>query len=161
MSSIVTRQTDLEHGNDAPALGVDVVAAARLMAAQHPFGGVAGLAAACNIPTLAKKLDPRQDSHHLRLDEAVLLQQVAGRADVLHAMADVLGYAVVPKGEDRQSSLIERVGALSGEFGDLLKVVHTSVADGVVTPNERLHIEREAAQLQAAIDSLVKTVKAL
>lgn len=161
MASIVTRQADVGNGNECPSLGVDVVAAARLMAAQYPHGGCAGLAAATGITSLSKKLDPHADTHHLRLDEAVLLQQVAGRADVLHAMADALGYACTPRGEDRKASLIERIGSLSGEFGDLLKTVHASVADGVVTPNERRSIEQEAAELQAAIDRLVQTVKGM
>lgn len=78
------------------APGMDVCDAAHLVAHHHP-GGVAALAArmGVNAGTLQNKLNPNNHSHHLTLKEAVLLQQAAGNAAVLHAMAQQLGYTCV------------------------------------------------------------------
>lgn len=74
--------------------GMDVCDAAYLIAHHYP-GGVAALAArmGVNPGVLQNKLKPNNDTHHLRLDESVLLQQVAGNPAILHAMAQQLGYA--------------------------------------------------------------------
>ena len=76
--------------------GMDVRDAARLIAHHYP-GGVAALAArmGTNAGTLQHKLNPSNQSHHLRLDESVLMQQVAGNAAILHAMAQQLGFTCV------------------------------------------------------------------
>lgn len=76
--------------------GMDVCDAAHLIAHHHP-GGVAALAArmGVNAGTLQNKLNPNNASHHLTLKESVLLQQAAGNAAVLHAMAQQLGYTCV------------------------------------------------------------------
>lgn len=161
MTAIMKRLPTPDHGNVVDPVAADVVGAARLLAAQYPHGGCAGLAAATGIPSLAKKLDPHQDTHHLRLDESVLLQQAAKRHDILHAMADVLGFVCTPKGADRDGSLLDRIMGLSSEFGDVMHTVRDAVSDGVVTPNELQRIEREAGELQAALEAVLKTVRGL
>lgn len=76
------------------APGMDVCDAAYLIAQHYP-GGVAALAGriGVNAGTLQHKLNPNNQSHQLTLKESVLLQQAAGNAAVLHAMAQQLGYA--------------------------------------------------------------------
>lgn len=78
------------------APGMDVCDAAHLIAHHHP-GGVAALATrmGVNAGTLQNKLNSNNNSHHLTLKESVLLQEAAGNAAVLHAMAQQLGYTCV------------------------------------------------------------------
>lgn len=76
--------------------GMDVCDAAYLIAHHYP-GGAPALAVRMGInpATLLNKLNPNNQSHHLRLDESVLLQQVSGNAAILHAMAQQLGFTCV------------------------------------------------------------------
>jgi len=111
---------------------------------------------------LRSKLNPNSETNHLHVREAVLMQAVAGRADILHAMADALGYVAIPipdAGEDAPD-VAHAISRTCAEFGDYLRRVDEVFKDRKVTPNELKSLEKEltemiaaAARLQAVIAS--------
>lgn len=134
--------------------------AANRLGHEYP-GGAMALAARMGMSgnVLNQKLNPNREHHKLTLTEALRMQQLAGRADILHAMAATLGYMALPLPEVAEPQEIAHgVARLCAEFGDYLRAVDETWADRRISPNEQRRLERElgdmiaqAARLQAAL----------
>lgn len=165
MSSSVVRSIAPINGN-APAVnatpGLDVRDAAYHTAHSFP-GGVPALAQRMGMSqnTLAHKVSLHNDTHHLSLREAVTMQEVTGDVRILHSMAGALGYACVSLRTDSAGSTLAEVMHMAKEFGDVLESINSAVADGRVTPNEMQDCERQAAELMAALNNVLATVRGM
>lgn len=137
----------------------DVGDAAYRVAHQFP-GGVPALAQRMGMSpnTLSHKVSLTNESHKLSLSEAVYMQHVANRFDILYAMAESLGHvclAAPEMGETEVTGILATVGA---EVGDVFREVQRVLADGRVTPNERRKV---ASQVAEAITALCAVMKVL
>ena len=165
MSSSVVRSIAPLNGN-VPAAnatpGLDVRDAAYHTAHSFP-GGVPALAQRMGMSqnTLAHKVSLNNDTHHLSLREAVTMQEVTGDVRILHSMAGALGYACVSLRTDSAGSTLAEVMHMAKEFGDVLESINSAVADGRVTPNEMQDCERQAAELMAALNNVLATVRGM
>ncbi len=106
----------------------------------HEYPGGAGVLAdrlGINRVVFNSRLNPNLPSHHLSLLDSLRMQQLAGRQDVLHAMASELGFVCIP----------------AGAYG--------GVSDGRVTEKEFEAIRTEFYSLQAAGAELLSRVESL
>lgn len=119
----------------------DVNDAAYRIAHQFP-GGVPALAQRMGMSrnTLAHKVSLTTDTHKLALAEAVHMQEVANRFDILYAMAESLNHVCMPATQMSE-----------GE-------INTVLGDGRVTPNERRKV---AAQVAEAVQALCAVMRVL
>ena len=143
-------------------LGMDPLDAAYHTAHDYP-GGVPAVAQRMGVSanTLQHKVSLTNDTHHLTLRESVAMQEVTGDARILHAMAGALGYACVSLHNDGSLGTLEQVMHMAKEFGEVLGSVNNAVVDGVVTNNEMRDCERQAAELMAALNSVLATVRSM
>lgn len=165
MTSSLARKVTPINGKSAENVairGLDVADAAYHTAHSFP-GGVPALAQrmAMSQNTLAHKVSLNNETHHLTLREAVAMQELSGDVRILHAMAGALGYACVSLSVDRDHSTLEQVMHMAKEFGEVLGSVNAAVADGTVTPNEMQDCERQAAELTAALNGVLATVRSM
>jgi hypothetical protein len=103
---------------------------------------------------LRSKLNPNCDTNHLTLKQAVAMQVITGRSDILHAMAEELGHVALPLPCITSVDLPRAIAKTCGEFGDYLRRVDECMSDGQVTPNEIKSLERELTELMAAAGTL-------
>ncbi|SHM05235.1 Phage regulatory protein CII (CP76) [Nitrosospira sp. Nsp11] len=103
---------------------------------------------------LRAKLSLNNPRNHLHLKESVLLQSASGRADILHAMAEELGYVAMPLPEITSTSLPRAITRACAEFGDYMRKVDDVFDDGEVTPNEVKALEKELTEMIAAATRL-------
>ena len=143
-------------------LGMDPLDAAYHTAHDYP-GGVPAVAQRMGVSanTLQHKVSLTNDTHHLTLRESVAMQEVTGDARILHAMAGALGYACVSLHNDGSLGTLEQVMHMAKEFGEVLGSVNNAVVDGVVTNNEMRDCERQAAELIAALNGVLSTVRSM
>ena len=125
-------------------------------------GGVAALAVRMGMPasTLTHKVNPNNDTHHLRADELVAMQALSGNYAVLHAMAAALGHVCTPSAPDQSDGdpveafmLQQRAqGEYSAAVADALQLMHpTRSAVG--------RVDARAQDLIATISHLVAVVR--
>ncbi len=165
MNQSVVKNFPAGYGNvtaDPAMRGLDVADAAYHTAHDFP-GGVPALAQrmAMSANTLAHKVGLNNTTHHLTLREATAMQEVTGDVRMLHAMADALGYTCISLHSNGQGMTLEKVMAMAKEFGDVLASVNAAVSDGQVTPNEMKDCERQAAELTAALNGVLATVRGM
>lgn len=142
--------------------------AAHRIGHEYPGGAVA-LAHRMGIGPVVfnSKLNPNTLTHHLTLAEAQRMQQLAGRTDILEAMADELGYVIVKIPECANDIDIAKATRRAVvEFGQWMEEIDKSLEDGSVTQNELKAIEKElvemmsqAQHLTAALSSIKSTGK--
>lgn len=141
--------------------GMDVRDAAHLIGHHYP-GGVAALAARMGmVPgVLQNKLNPNNDSHHLRLDESVLLQQVAGNPAILHAMAQQLGFTCVRATPAQDGGdPVEAFMALAMAHADFTRAVADALhGKETVSKNELRRATDMANDLIATVGALVSVL---
>lgn len=141
--------------------GMDVRDAAYLIAHHYP-GGVAALAArmGVNPGVLQNKLNPNNDTHHLRLDESVLLQQVAGSPAILHAMAQQLGFTCVRATPAQDGGdPVEAFMALAMAHADFTRAVADALhGKETVSKNELRRATDMANDLIATVGALVSVL---
>jgi hypothetical protein len=99
---------------------------------------------------LRSKLNPNCETNHLTLKQAVLMQVITGRADILHAMAEELGYVAIPVPVCNAPSRPQAISRACAEFGDYMRKVDEVFDDGEVTPNEAKALEKELTEVIAA-----------
>lgn len=165
MSSSVVKQFNRGNGNvslQPTTLGLDVADAAYHTAHSYP-GGVPALAQRMGMSqnTMAHKVGLNNTTHHLTLREAVAMQEVTGDVRILHAMASALGYSCISLRADAAGSTLTEVMHMAKEFGDVLQSINRAVDDGAVNQNEMMDCEQQAAELMAAINSVLATVRGL
>lgn len=137
----------------------DVSDAAYRVAHEFP-GGVPALAQRMGMSssTLMKKVGLTVDTHHLSLREAVHMQAVAARYDVLFAMARSLGHVCLPLPDVGAGDIHARLAQVGAEVGDVFREVQRVLMDGRVTANER---RRVATQVSEAIAALAAVYEVL
>ena len=144
---------------------MNVLDAAHKISHEYP-GGAEALAQRMGIKpaVFRSKLNPNCSTHHLYLDESVRLQELAGRSDILHAMAEALGFVCIPAARCdlvSDEALLDAFARLVCELGDLSRVFNDSLADGRVTPREFERMRKEFYDLQQAGADLLNRVEQL
>jgi len=129
---------------------MNVLDAAHRIAHEYP-GGAEALAPRMGIgpAVFRSKLNPTTETHHLTLREAVRLQQLALRYDVLHAMADELGHVAIPLPAVADGEVAHALARTCAEFGEYLGRIDQALRDGEVTPNELKRLEKELTEMIA------------
>lgn len=164
MSTSVVKQLRASNGNPSPiaAIGLDVMDAAYHTAHSFP-GGVPALAQRMGMSqnTLAHKVSLHNDTHHLSLREAVAMQEVSQDKRITQAICCALGGVFIDLQADQKSTTMATVMNMAKEFGEVLASVNAAVADGEVNLNEMHDCERQAAELIAALNATLATVRGL
>ncbi len=110
---------------------------------EHPGGCKAlGPLVGINPGTLGNKVDPEQDRHHLTVDEAVRIQAVRRRFDVLHAEARALNHVCIELRDRSGTSdieLLDAYAAYHAEIGETAQAIRDALGSGKGIARE--HIE--------------------
>lgn len=140
---------------------MNILDAAHRIGHEYP-GGMDSLAPRidCNPRVLNAKLNPNCKSHHLTLLEALRLQQLTNRADILFAEADVLGYVCLPRPEVSDANITTALTRACSEFGDYMREADKALSDDKITPNEVKRLEKELAELMTAAAALQAAIVA-
>ncbi|MDR0212518.1 MAG: hypothetical protein LBJ15_00765 [Comamonas sp.] len=144
--------------------GMELVATAQQVAQAHQ-GGVPEVARLmkASANTLQHKLNPANTTHHLTLQEALLLQLVTGNVAVLQAMAKQLGYTVQRATPDQSGGdPVEAFMHFQAQVGDFTRAAADALLDGeAVTANAQRRVEFRGQELLAAVAHLVSTTAAM
>lgn len=162
--SVVTgpRAGNGETAEPCANVGLDVADAAYHTAHAFP-GGVPALAQrmAVSQHTLAHKVSLYDTTHHLTLREAVTMQEISRDYRILYAMAGALGHVCVSMQISKAPSTMGDVLRMAREFGEMLAAVEAAAADGRVTQNEMHECERQFAELVAAGQTMLGTLRTM
>lgn len=128
--------------------------------AHDHHGGVVALAARMGVSqnVLNKKVDPRQDTHHLRLDEAVKMGLIADDKRILQAHAQAHNCVVVDLPELPDSgdmALLDGFMDIINELGDFTRAFQEAYRDGTISAPEIKDISNEAADVQTRLAAFV------
>lgn len=142
--------------------GQDVLDAAYAVVHGYP-GGVAALALRMGMSanTLKHKVNPNNNTHHLSLREAVMVQELANSAAILHCMADALGYtcARATPGDDAATP-IDVMAALYTCMADLQHAVADGLhGDRTLSINQMRRIDHHAQESIAAISNVLALMR--
>ncbi|MCC9597763.1 MULTISPECIES: phage regulatory CII family protein [unclassified Rubrivivax] len=113
---------------------------------------------------LLNKVGLNNTTHHLTLQEAVRLMQVTGDLRILHAMAESFDGLFIPvprPATEGAPNLVGDLARMSAEFGELMHEVAEDLADGVISDNEMVRVEKEANGLRVALSTLLKDLRRL
>lgn len=111
---------------------------------------------------LRNKVNPKNTTHHLRLDEAVRLQGVSGDHRICRAMNEELGYLPpIPRVDVAVSdaALLETYTRLMSELGDFSGKFHQALADGKLTSREIDGLQAEMLEFFAAGEELLNRAR--
>lgn len=101
---------------------------------EHPGGAKAlGPLVGINPGTLSNKVNPSMEHHHLTVDEAVRIQAVRRRYDVLHAEARALGHVCVQINDYSgisDEALLDAYAAYHADVGQTAQAVREALASG-------------------------------
>ncbi len=136
--------------------------AAHLIGHEYP-GGSGPIADRMGIGRVVfnNKINPNNTTHHLTMVEALRLQQLAGRYDVLFAMAEACGFICLPVPGEVHENVDRDVAMLCKEFGEYIGRVSEALDDGRVTPNEIKRCEKELAEMIVAANTLQASLAAM
>ena len=150
---------EVDHGFATP---LNVLDAAYHTAHSYP-GGVATLATRMGMKssTLNHKVSLTNDTHHLSIDEAVMLQAMSGNFAVLHSMAASLGHVVLQVDATTEANPMSEVAKMVCEFGELLTFVTARAANGTVTTNEMRECQVQAMDAISAIYGVMNSVRSM
>lgn len=134
---------------------MNVLDAAHRIGLEYP-GGITALAERMKIrPAVFRgKLAPNNEVNHLYLSEAMLMQAVTGRHDILHAMAEELHHVCIPLPDFTDEDVSHAIATTCAEFGDYLRRIDDALQDHKVTPNEVKRLEKELTELVGAASRL-------
>lgn len=115
-------------------------------------GGVAALAPRMGMKeaVLNSKINPNTLTHHLSIQEMVRMEQLTGRADMLIAHAEALGYVAIPMPAEEDGDISRGIASTCAEFGDYLRTVEDAWRDQKITGNEKKDLEKELVEMIAA-----------
>lgn len=142
--------------------GMDILDAACHTAHDYP-GGTNALAQRMDVNpnTLAHKIDPSKTTHLLGLKEAVLMQKFSGDKRITHAMCAALGGVFIEIESNDLGCSLKEVSRMISEFGETINEIQSSVSDGVVTKNEMARCEKEVAELLAAANNALRSLRSM
>ena len=142
---------------------MDPLAAARGICESKPLSiaAVAGMMG-MSPRVLANKLNPHNDTHHLRLDEAVQMSVATNNPAILFAFAERLGFLCMPAlfGPGCTTSPIVALSGLMAAHGDVGEAIGLAVADGRIDCAELMDIEDALLSQMAKIHQLAQAVRA-
>lgn len=105
---------------------------------------------------------PVGSSAKLGLIDAQRIMAFSGDHRILHAMAADLGQFCVPlPALPEGTGSAEELAKLAKEFADVVAVAASAMADGTVTDNELRAIERQAGEMVAAVQHLLRHFSAI
>lgn len=113
---------------------------------------------------LANKVNPTLDTHHLTVDEAVLIQHAAKDYRILYAEASALGHVCIKLVDYSGIPDIELLKAythFNKEVGDTADAINSALADGDITKQEFNRISKEMDEDVRAIFGLRARLEAL
>lgn len=130
-------------------------------------GGAAALAVrlGCNAAVLGNKVRPTCPAHHLTLEESVRIQDLTGDHRILRAMCETFGYLdPIPSVEYAglaDAALLEIVGRVHAEGGDVSRTLVGALADGEISAADLVDIEREVREAMGALAELLDRVRGM
>jgi hypothetical protein len=128
--------------------------AARLVVRDYP-GGAASLAPRLGkaASSLSHEVDPNFRGAKLGLEDAVTITQLTGDMRILAAFAAECGFSLLPLPDAAVSTscAITAVASVMHETADVLRTVSATMADGVVTPNEKVACRKEIGEAMRAL----------
>ena len=133
---------------------------------EHPGGAKSlGPLVGINPGTLCNKVNPAMENHHLSVDEAVRIQAVRRRYDLLHAEARALGHVCVQLADHSQASdmeLLDAYAAYHADVGQTAQAIRAALANGVGITREAVEtVERELFEDARAGFEFLARMKAL
>lgn len=136
--------------------------AAHLIGHEYP-GGSGPIADRLGIGRVVfnNKINPNNTTHHLTMVESLRLQQLAGRYDILFAMAEACGFICLPLPGEVHEHVDRDVAQLCKEFGEYITRVSGALEYGKVTPNEIKRCEKELSEMIAAANALQAALAAM
>lgn len=142
---------------------MDVMTAAFGLVNDYPGGAVAlAHVVGKNPATLSHEVNPNYPAAKFGLADAAKLSAFTDDRRIAAALASQVGCMLLPLPDVRMDcTSFGAVARLAQEFSDLVQVVSTTVEDGKVSPNELDRVQREAAQLVAAVEATVGHLSAL
>lgn len=138
---------------------MNILDAAHMIGHEYP-GGAGPLADRMGVGHVVfnNKINPNNTTHHLTLVESLRMQQLAGRNDVLFAMAEALGFVCMPMPQLHHENVDREVAKLCKEFGEYIASVSQAIEDGNVTGNELKRCEHELSELIGVANALQATL---
>lgn len=127
----------------------------------HEFpGGIPALAQRMGMSpnTLNCKVSLTVETHHTNLREAIHMQHVAKRYDILYAMASALDHICLPVPAQDAGQIHKRLAKVGAEVGDVFRKVDEALQDDSVSPRERRELTKEIHEAIAALSSVLKVL---
>jgi len=129
-------------------------------------GGAVALASrlGMNPGALSNKVNPTLDSHHLTVDEAVAIQNVAADRRIIEAEAAALdGVFIQLRAPDCISDveLLNAYAAYHAEIGETAGALRDALADGRIERAEYERVRQECFEDAAAMFALLHRLEAL
>lgn len=145
-----------EHDTDSLSIGDAVYHTAH----RYP-GGVHALAArmARSGDTLSHKVNPNNTTHHLTLEEAVMIQEFSGCAFILQAEARRLGYVVTKAVPASSGDPLDLHWQAAAKLAELQHAVADAFAQGV-TRNSMRRCDGMASEAIGSINNLLAALRA-
>ncbi len=130
----------------------------------HGYGGGSeSLAPRLGISAavLRGKVNRNNDRNVLSLREAVDITVLSGDLRILEAFAAEANCRLVPIDHTETGSVLDLVMARAAREGELASVVHQSLDDGVITPNEWDAIQAAGGNVQATMLALLRKLHSM
>lgn len=109
---------------------------------------------------LRSKVNPNTTTHRLALDEADEIMGVTGDYQILQALNAKHGFGMVRlDATPSAGSIASGLLAVSVTGGELARVIHDAIADGVITERELRDITAYGAASQAALIGLINLLR--
>lgn len=126
-------------------------------------GGAEALAHRMGIvpAVLRSKLNPNSTTNHVTLADAMKLQHLTGRTDIVQAMADDLGGVFMPLPAITDEDLSHAIRKAVGEFGNYMQLVDSALDDKRVTKNEAKHLASSMIEMIARATHLQAMLQAM
>lgn len=135
-----------------------VMIAARLLVRDMGSADVAAPHLGKSASTLSHELDPNYKGAKLGLLDALTLTQASGDDRIATAFAAACGgvFLKLPQdGSQAGDDTVQHVTRVVGEFGDVLREVSGSTADGQVSDNELVRVQAEALEAIGALQRML------
>lgn len=163
MEATISIPRGLGYGNqgdevDTSSLSIDD--AVYHTAHKYP-GGVHALAArmARSGDTLSHKVNPNNTTHHLTLEEAVMIQELSGCAFILQAEARRLGYVVTKAVPANSSDPLDLHWQMAAKLAELHHAMADAFGQGV-TRNSMRRCDGMASEAIGSINNLLAALRA-
>ena len=150
------------YGNEHIDVAMSVKAAAYQTARAYE-GGAKQLGAdlGLNPSTFSHKVKPSNKDNILGLEEAVEMQILSGDIRITHAMCAAVSCICLPITSNGSGSSLAHVSKMISKFSQSITEMQMAAADGVVTQNEMDKCEKEVADLYAATNNALKSLRSM